>query len=205
LLLAVLLLVSLAALRVEAQPALDHRSQLLVEVPATPQAKVIGFSILFTIAKPTEVYLKVAPIPGNVAFDNGVAGESGWWTGITLEDGSGVLFNGTTTGDPPVRFGTLQANTTYTLRLDVHAPAGALAHEAALSLDYILAQHEPSDRRGSGGTLDQSTGLHATVRVLPSLDGTTGPGAVATDRPWVANLAGLAAAALAIGLRRAMV
>jgi hypothetical protein len=167
LLVALALLAVAAGPTVTAEPTLNYRSQLRADVPPTRYDSVIDFPILFSIQKSSDVYLKVSPVPGNPAFGNGVAGKSGWWTGVKVEGPDGVLFTGTTVGDPPLDFGDLGADTVYTLTLSVHAPAGALAKEGNLALDYILAQHGTTTSSGSGGTLDESTGLHVGIQVLP--------------------------------------
>ncbi|MEA3167001.1 MAG: hypothetical protein QOJ26_1885 [Thermoplasmata archaeon] len=178
---------------VSAQPALDYRSQLHSDIAATKAAAVVEFPVIFTLKAPAEVYLKVSPAPGNLAFGNGEAGKSGWWTEVSLDGPSGSLFTGQTAGDPPLQFGSLEANTSYTLHLRVHAPAKSLTNEGAIALEYILAQHIPSTSGGSGGTFDESTGLHATINVLPGSGVETSSTGIAPVWMWgIAALAGVA-------------
>ena len=100
-------------------------------------------------------------------------------------------------------FGDLQANTTYTLLLRAHAPAGALDEPGNHTLDYILAEHVASTSSGSGGTLDESVGLHAVVRVQGEAPAVAGGSGLPM---WAWGALALAAAALvaavAVGARR---
>ena len=148
------------------EPKLDSSTQLRDDVAATHAAGVAEFTVVFRMPQDSQAYLKVSPRPGNPVFANGTAKGAGWWTEVTLDGPNGNLYTGTTTGDPPMDFGTLATNTTYTLHLHAHAPAGSLAHPANYTLDYILAEHvAPAAGGGSGGTLDESVGLHAVLRV----------------------------------------
>jgi hypothetical protein len=148
-----------------AQPKLDPSTQLREDIAATRDGAVLEFKVVFAMQQDSQAYLKVSPRPGNPVFENGTAGGEGWWTEVVLEGPGGVLYEGTTTGDPPTDFGDLESNVTYTLWLRAHAPAGALDETSNLTLDYILAEHVTSTSAGSGGVLDESVGLHAVVRI----------------------------------------
>lgn len=160
------LLVSMAvADPASARPQLDPSTQLRNDVAATRGAEVLTFKVVFTMEQESQAYLKVSPRPGNPVFGNGTVHGSGWWTDVRLDGPTGTLSNSATAGDPPTDFGTLAANVTYTLWLAVHAPAGSLTHWTNYTLDYVLAEHVVSTDSGSGGTLDESVGLHAVARV----------------------------------------
>lgn len=171
------------AASVDARPQLDSSTQLRDDVAATRAAEVLTFKVVFTMAQDSQAYLKVSPRPGNPVFGNGTVNGAGWWTGVRLEGPGGTLKDGATAGDPPTDFGRLSANVTYTLWLNVHAPAGALAQWANYTLDYILAEHVVSTSSGSGGTLDESVGLHAVARV----QGVAGSSAGIPLWAWIAG------------------
>jgi hypothetical protein len=189
-----------------AQPKLQSTTRLRQDVAATQDQSVLEFKVVFSMPQDSQAYLKVSPKPGNPVFANGTVdgdGGEGWWTEVLLEGPGGTLYEGTTTGDPPTGFGDLVSNVTYTLWLRAHAPAGTLAHATNYTLDYILAEHVTSNATGSGGTLDESVGLHAVVRVQGEAAALPADGIPMWV--WIVGAAAVlaVAAGVVVGVRRA--
>jgi hypothetical protein len=178
-----------------AEPQLDPSTELRVDVPASREAATLEFKVVFTMPGEAQAYLKVSPKPGNPVFDNGSLQGKGWYTDVRLDGPDGQLAEGRTVGDPPMDFGLLAANVTYTLWLTAHAPAGTLAHATNYTLEYILAEHLVSESEGSGGTLDESVGLHAVARVQGEAEA-----AAAGIALWVWVAVGAAVAAIVVVL-----
>jgi hypothetical protein len=122
------------------------------------------FEASFAVDAEHEAYFKVVPSPRNPAFNNGTAA-SGWWTVATLIADAVPLASGASNGTSVVALAPVGPGKTYTLRLDVRVPPGALVHVGEHRLRYVVALQASSEDGGSGGQMDPSLSVNPRIVV----------------------------------------